>query len=67
MWDEVDKYHSRLHNLGGIVIESVKNNEYNGLSEHINEARELSEKIIELFSRMIAVATEMDINGERIF
>jgi methyl-accepting chemotaxis protein len=67
LWNEVEKYHYELHKKGDMVQDSIKINNKDNAAKHANEAQAISEKIIDNFTRMVAVTKEMTLNGEDVF
>lgn len=67
LWNDVEKYHHEFHEKGDTVIESIKLNNREDAARQVNEAQTISEKIIDIFNRMIANTKDMTWSGEQVF
>lgn len=67
LWNEVEKYHHEFHEKGDTVIESIKLNNREDAAKQVKEAQTISEKIIDIFNRMITITKDMTRSGEQVF
>lgn len=67
LWQEVEQYHSALHKKGDIIVNCLKENNCDNALDAVEEAKQLSEKIVGIFNEMISVTNNMEALGERVF
>ena len=68
LWSSVEEVHSRLHRKADSIIDIInKGSGKNDAIKVLDEANNLSEKIIGIFSNMISIAEKMNENDEKVF
>lgn len=67
LWNEVEAGHHDFHETGDLVIESIHQNNVSAAQEHVKNAEMLSQKIIEIFNKMLRLTDEMTKKGEVVF
>ncbi|AEB76991.1 methyl-accepting chemotaxis protein [Clostridium botulinum] len=67
IWTEIDSIHDKLHNIGHIVINDIKQKDKKSALKHTNEAKELSNYIIGRFNDMKDIASKLTGLGESVF
>ena len=68
LWSSVEEVHSRLHRKADSIIDIInKGSGKNDAVKVLDEANNLSEKIIGIFSNMISIAEKMNENDEKVF
>ena len=63
LWTEVELHHNSLHEKGEKVIKRIKDNDRNGATVYLMEAKDLSKKIFSLFDKMINVSNDLTNEG----
>ncbi|KGM98406.1 chemotaxis protein [Clostridium novyi A str. 4552] len=67
IWNEVDKIHEKLHGIGHIVMNDIEKNNKNDALNHANEAKKLSENIIDKFNKMKEISNKLTHEGKSVF
>lgn len=66
-WKEIDGIHLNLHNLGKKVMNSIKENNYEGANSYYNQAKNLSGDIFKHLNSIINKVKKFETTGERVF
>lgn len=67
LWNEVEKAHRDFHKSGEAVIADINQNNKEKAEAHFREAEKISISITGIFNKMIRIAKEMELSGERVF
>ncbi len=67
IWNEINGIHHHLHKTGENVIDSILQNNIDETKLYIAEATSSSEKIIDIFRKVLLISNEMTANGEHVF
>ncbi len=67
LWITIDDIHEKLHKTGETVIGYINQNNKQMAQKHVNEAKDMSQKIIATIKRIILVAEEITKKGEKVF
>lgn len=67
IWNKIDELHNELHNLGGNMINCIKNKNNESAKVYLYKAKDNSTKLFELFDIIISKTKEIDKNNQNVF
>ncbi len=65
LWESIDENHHKLHSMGEVVMEKIKNNNKNDALKSYAEVKNVSGQIIKIFEELIIIVKSM--GDEKVF
>ena len=66
-WKAIDEIHHQLHHGAHVVIDCIKRGDRAGARKHTDEAKELSQQILQMFHELKASTDQLSKKGEYVF
>ena len=67
IWKEIEAVHDKFHHTGHLIIESIKNSNFEKSKKLYVEAEEYSKEVISKLEKVAQISDELDKNGVSIF
>lgn len=67
IWDLIESVHSQLHHCGALVIENIKAKKQGEVWQNYENAKQLSNEIIEMFSSLVKITNKLTEQNIQVF